>query len=748
MTLTTGVRVNVDHLTWRPMGRATPILSDLTFTIEPGEHVLLVGGSGSGKSTLLRALAGVLTTSESGDLTGAVTLTAATADPPSVGLLLQDPADAVVAGTAYRDAAFGLENEAVPREEMADAVREILMAVTFPYGLDRQAADLSGGEAQRLALAGVLVMRPGLVLLDEPTSMLDAVGACTVRAALRRAVMASTATVIVVEHRLEPWIPLVDRVIVLARDGTLRADGPVRSTLEQNADRLENDGIWIPGLPAPAALGVPRELCAPNRVLAAGDDAVTARHVGLTRTNIGLRSTGRPVTAELVRDASVIVRGGEIVAVVGPSGSGKSTLVSLVAGLEKPTSGDVTVTAALAVDGEGRPGWWRALALASRIGWVPQNAELTIIGRTVRDDAQLTTRLLHASAVGTATRVEKLLGALKLAQLSDSDPHSLSGGEMRRLALATAVAHGPSILVLDEPTVGQDRESWAAVVGVILAARDAGTAVLLTTHDPLLIDLADRIITLPQSGAAAPLPRETPSPTRQRIIDSCGPLSLLGASFALLFGSFAITSVLHGLAGLAGWIVFFLLIASPTSVRWRRLVPGLLAVLSVGFSTWLLSRGQDPLTGAAAAARVAFFVIPGIYLAGLIDPSTLGDHLAQRLRLPSRPVVAATAALQQFENLADQWRQLQQSRRVRGLDGTRSPRARVRELAALTAALLIHALYKASRMSVAMDARGFSTASAGNLPRTWAEPAQWRWNDSVLIGGALVVAAIPAIFRL
>ena len=472
-----------------------------------------------------------------------------------------------------------------------------------------------------------------------------------------------------------------------------------------------------------------------------------ARRVGLTHTDVGLRNTGHPLTTDLVRDASVILRGGEIVAVVGPSGSGKSTLASLVAGLEKPTSGDVRVTAALEVEGEGRPGWWQALALASRIGWVPQNAELTIIGRTVREDAQLTTRLLHASAVGTATRVEELLGALKLAQLSDSDPHLLSGGEMRRLALATAVAHGPSILVLDEPTVGQDRESWAAVVGVILAARDAGTAVLLTTHDPLLIDLADRIITLPQSGAAAPLRDETPSPTRQRIIDACGPLSLLGASFALLFGSFAITSVLHGVAGLAGWTVLFLLIASPKSVRWRRLVPGFLAVLSVGFSTWLLSPGQDPLTGAAAAARVAFFVIPGIYLAGLIDPSTLGDHLAQRLRLPSRPVVAATAALQQFESLVDQWHQLQQSRRIRGLDGTRSPRARVREFAALTAALLVHALYKAGRMSVAMDARGFSTARAGNVPRTWAEPAQWRWNDSVLIGGAFVVAAIPTILR-
>jgi energy-coupling factor transporter ATP-binding protein EcfA2/energy-coupling factor transporter transmembrane protein EcfT len=751
VTPTPGVRVDVDHLTWRPMGRKNPILIDITFTVEPGEHVLLVGGSGSGKSTLLRALAGVLTTSESGELAGTVTLTASTvtagAAQPSVGLLIQDPSDAVVAGIAYRDAAFGLENEAMPRDDMADAVREILTAVTFPYGLDRPVTDLSGGEAQRLALAGVLVMRPGLVLLDEPTSMLDPVAARAVRTAIRHAVLASSATVIVVEHRLEPWIPLVDRVIVLARDGTLRADGPPRSTLEQHAELLDDDGIWIPGLPAPAPLGVSSELCGPMRVLSAGEDAVTARHVGLSRMIVGLRNTGRPATAVLLQDASVSVRAGEIVAIVGPSGSGKSTLASLVAGLEKPTSGDVTVTAALEVRGEGRPGWWQAPALASRVGWVPQNAELTTVGRTVRDDAQLTTRLLQGPAAGAATRVEELLGVLKLAPLCDSDPHLLSGGEMRRLALATAVGHGPSILVLDEPTIGQDRESWAAVVGVILAARDAGTAILVTTHDPLLMDLADHIITLPQPGAAAPLRKETSFPTRQRIIDSCGPLSLLGASFSLLFGSFAITSVIHGLVGLAAWTVLFLLIASPKSVRWRRLVPGLLAVLSVGFSTWLLSRGQDPLTGAAAAARVAFFVIPGIYLAGLIDPSTLGDHLAQRLRLPSRPVVAATAALQQFENLADQWRQLQQSRRIRGLDGTRSPRARVREFAALTGALLVQALYKAGRMSVAMDARGFSTARAGNIPRTWAERAPWGCADTVLIGGTLVVAAIPTILR-
>lgn len=177
----------------------------------------------------------------------------------------------------------------------------------------------------------------------------------------------------------------------------------------------------------------------------------------------------------------------------------------------------------------------------------------------------------------------------------------------------------------------------------------------------------------------------------------------------------------------------------------RRLLPGLLAIASVGFSSWLLSSGQDVEAGLTAGLRVAFFVLPGVMMAGLIDPFILGDHLAQRLRLPARPVVAAVAALGRFETLGEQWQQLTRIRRVRGLGAGRSPLARGRELAALTFGLLVQSLRQAGRMAVAMESRGFSLNRSG-APRSWAEPAPWGRADSALMILGLLVALVPLLF--
>ena len=176
-----GALVEVDDLTWRPFGRREPVLSGICLRIEPGSHVLLAGPSGAGKSTLLRALAGVLTTTESGDFSGSVLVDGAPPAGSSVGLMMQDPDDALVAGRAGRDVAFGPESFGMPRDEIWSRVRSALASVGFPYDEDRPTSALSGGETQRLALAGVLALTPGLVLLDEPTSMLDPSSAAMVR---------------------------------------------------------------------------------------------------------------------------------------------------------------------------------------------------------------------------------------------------------------------------------------------------------------------------------------------------------------------------------------------------------------------------------------------------------------------------------------------------------------------------------------------------------------------------------------
>ena len=168
-----GALVEVRDLTWRPFGRNEPVLARISLRIEAGSRVLLAGPSGSGKSTLLRALAGVLTTTETGDLSGSVLIDGAQPAGSSVGLMMQDPGDALVAGRVGRDVAFGPENFGMPRSEIWSRVRSALASVGFPYDEDHATTALSGGEAQRLALAGVLALTPSLVLLDEPTSMLD-----------------------------------------------------------------------------------------------------------------------------------------------------------------------------------------------------------------------------------------------------------------------------------------------------------------------------------------------------------------------------------------------------------------------------------------------------------------------------------------------------------------------------------------------------------------------------------------------
>jgi energy-coupling factor transport system permease/ATP-binding protein len=685
---------------------------------------MVAGPSGAGKSTLLRALAGLLLTADAGELTGSVTVDGAPAGsrPGQAGLLLQDPADALVAATVGRDVAFGPENVALPRPEIWSRVAEALAAVGFRYDVGHPSAELSGGEAQRLALAGGLALRPGLVLLDEPTSMLDAESAAEVRAAVLAGM--AGATLVVVEHRLAPWLDAVDRVIVLSASGRVIADGEPRAVFAAHGPELAAQGVWVPGRRPPDAQPLAEELAGlrPAPSAAGGGELLTA---------YGVEVAGRLAPVDLV------LAPGEAVAVTGASGSGKSTLLAALAGRLKPTGGAVRAAPALAGPADPDPARWSSRDLAARVGWVGQHPEHGFVARSVRDEL-LAGRPVPLDA---ETRVDRLLVAFGLGELAGVDPHRLSGGEQRRLAVAAALAQGPAVLLLDEPTLGQDRQTWAMVAGAIAAARRAGTAVAVATHDELLLAALEpaRTVALsaparPDRAGAADTGRAWPPAAR------CGPLALLLTSVLAVIASLFVRDWRVGLVTLAVEVALAPLAVRRVRTALARLVPGLVAALSVGWSSWLLG-GHELATGVTAGLRILVLVVPGALLTAHLDPSRLGDDLAQRLRLPGRPVVATVAALQRVEDLDQVWADAAWARRVRGLGAGASPPAKLREAAALTFVLLVQSIRQAGRMAVAMDARGF----AGARRRTWAEPSRWEMTDTVLVAVGAVLAAVPVV---
>jgi energy-coupling factor transport system ATP-binding protein len=460
---------------WRHAGRKAWAVRGLDLRVERGERVLLLGPSGAGKSTLLAALAGLLA-ADSGEAEGTVEVDG------RVGIVFQDPETQLVMARAGDDVAFGLENHDVPAAEIWPRVDEALARVGFPYGRDRSTAALSGGEQQRLALAGALALRPDVLLLDEPTANLDPAGADLVRGALREALDPGT-TAVLVEHRVAEALPLVDRVVVLEPGGGVRADGPPDEVFAIHGDRLAAEGVWVPGDPVR-----PRHACAPP-----GE---------------GLLAAERATIRDRLTAVDLLVRAGEALAVLGPNGTGKSTLALLLGGLLKPDSGRIAATTALAgSDAATPPHRWRAPALARRIGSVFQDPEHQFVTSTVYDELALGPRRTGLPEDAVKSIVDGLLARLRLDRLAGANPFTLSGGEARRLSVATALAVAtaepvdgrvaPFVLVLDEPTFGQDRRTWIEMVELLAGLRDEGRGIVTVTHDAdFVAALADRTVRL------------------------------------------------------------------------------------------------------------------------------------------------------------------------------------------------------------------------------------------------------------
>ncbi|SDO29003.1 energy-coupling factor transport system ATP-binding protein [Microbacterium sp. ru370.1] len=459
-------RVDVEGWGWRYAGRRLPATREVELRIEPGERVLLLGASGAGKSTLLAGLAGLLGGSDEGEATGRILVDGQQpeAQRGRIGLVLQDPEAGIVLSKVGDDVAFGCENLGVPAAEIPSRVAEAVASVGLAVPPDRPTKALSGGQKQRLALAGVLAMRPGLLLLDEPTANLDPVGVAEVRTAVERVVTQEGTTLVLIEHRTAVWADLMTRVVVLAPGGGVLADGPPDRVFAEHGDALAAAGVWVPGRPVdlpvlPAAGGV--------------DAALSTRAL----------SIGREKRTVVASGLEVAIPTGAGTVVTGPNGAGKSTLALTLAGLLPELAGEVTAAAPLAARGITRPSRWRSRELLTRIGTVFQEPEHQFLAPTLRDELAVAPRALKRSAAEVDAIVDELLERLDLASLALANPFTLSGGQKRRLSVATVLAASPEVIVLDEPTFGQDRRGWSELVALLQREIARGRTIVAVTHD-------------------------------------------------------------------------------------------------------------------------------------------------------------------------------------------------------------------------------------------------------------------------
>ncbi|MET4704040.1 ATP-binding cassette domain-containing protein [Frigoribacterium sp. UYMn621] len=480
LTPATPLAVDARGWGWRHAGREDWAVRALDLRIEPGERVLLLGASGAGKSTLLQALAGVLGGDEEGESMGELLIggSAATHARGRVGLVLQDPDSQVVLARVGDDVAFGCENMGVPREEIWLRVEQSLRAVGLPLPLRHPTSGLSGGQKQRLALAGVIAMRPGLLLLDEPTANLDPEGVIEVRDAVARVLDASGSTLVVVEHRVDVWWPLVDRVIVLSPGGGVLADGTPEHVLRREGAALAASGVWVPGhLPQP-----------PKRSRRPGEQLLHTDALAIGRGPV------------LQTGLDLVVRAGECLAITGPNGAGKTTLGLTLGGLLPAIDGRVAadgLAGGLGTD----PLRWKSRELVTRIGSVFQDPEHQFVSGTVAGELAVGARATGLSVAETARRIDPLLERLRLGHLTAANPFTLSGGEKRRLSVATVLVTRPPLLVLDEPSFGQDARTWAELVAFLAELLDEGSSVVAVTHDAHLVDaLADTELRMSRAG--------------------------------------------------------------------------------------------------------------------------------------------------------------------------------------------------------------------------------------------------------
>lgn len=486
--------------------------------------MLLLGPTGCGKSTLALCLNGLIPQLVGGEMQGRVFIREQdTRQTPvgelarQVGLVFQDPEAQFCMLTVEDEVAFGLENIGVPAQDMGARIVAALALVGLSEQRHTRLDRLSGGMKQRLALAAVLALGARILILDEPTSNLDPQGTAEFfvhLATLKR----QGYTIVLIEHKLDelmdlgdathPGQGLVDQVVVWESDGRIVATGNPHAVFQQQAGKLLEYGIWLPqvtelayrlsraGLPLerfPVNSAEARQLLlpfttqGPGTASAAQPALISGRHNAIQA--VGLEYT-YPRGPQVLRGLALEVQRGELLALVGANGSGKTTLALSLCGILRPTHGQVLLDGAdvSRLDGE---------QLAAQIGYVFQNPEHQFVTASVADELAYGLRLRHRPEEEVQGKVSAMLEQFGLTDQADVNPFKLSQGQKRRLSVATMLVLGQEVLILDEPTFGQDRSNAYRLMDEMRRLQQEGCTILFATHDMRLVaEYATRVAVL------------------------------------------------------------------------------------------------------------------------------------------------------------------------------------------------------------------------------------------------------------
>jgi energy-coupling factor transporter ATP-binding protein EcfA2 len=460
----------ITNLEYTYEGSKKTALTNIQLQIQPGEFTIIAGPSGSGKSTFARSLAGFIPHEYNGTFNGSVkihgqdTRTLPIRDiAQKVSLIQQDPDSQLVTLKVLNEVAFGPENFQVSPDEIKTQIEWALNTITAGHLQSRSTHTLSGGEKQKVVISSFLAIRSSILIFDEPTARLDPPTTLEVVNTLHQ-LNRSGVTILVVEHRIKPFLSKASRIILL-NDGRIHFDG--------SPDQLHTTPTTLADLGVvhhPSVFSQPE---APSTSVAPKTTLLDVYNLTYTYPRV---EEFTPVSPAL-KDVTFSIQPGEIIALMGANGSGKSTLLLHLMGLLHPDTGLIQLNGENLLE---QP----VSSLARKVGFIFQNPLHQLFAQTVWEEVLLASEHLKTPEPNVACeKAEELLEVLGLSSYRDQSPFSLSLGEQRRLTIASILLHHPKLILLDEPFIGQDYRNVHEIMLLQQEAAENGAAILLATHD-------------------------------------------------------------------------------------------------------------------------------------------------------------------------------------------------------------------------------------------------------------------------